>query len=73
MGTNKPNAEQADFAVNAMNSGLSKRELIAAMAIQGLLSNSGKGNNFNSEKGMLDYYTTLSINYADALIEALNK
>lgn len=66
MGTNKPNAEQAAFAVNAMNSGLSKRELIAAMAMQGLLADSKMG-------GTPNIFAELAVKYADALLEALNK
>jgi hypothetical protein len=75
MGTNKPNAEQAAFAVNAMNSGLSKRELIAAMAMQGILANQWCMNHFEGKMSTIGVAEVAeqSLLYTDALIERLNK
>lgn len=55
--------EQSHFDSNG---GLTKREHFAAMALQGLLANS------NSQGGV-DDYARGAVNFADALIEELNK
>lgn len=49
------------------NHGLTKRELFAAMAMQGLLANPARAGGNDSE------YSEYSVNIADALITSLNK
>lgn len=46
--------------------GLNKREYFAGLALQGLLANQGKTVG-------LEHAATVAVNYADALIEELNK
>lgn len=52
-------------------SGLTKRELIAAMAMQGLLANSGYADAYNDKHAPA--LTKLAATYADALILELSK
>lgn len=59
------NANQPAYpaAYNLMNSGLTKRELIAAMALQGILANEIPYENI----------VAASVNYADALLKELQE
>lgn len=52
------------------NSGLTKREYFAAMAMQGILSNS---KDWTDSDRCLNWVSESSVKYADSLIEALNK
>ena len=55
---------------NGFMKGLTKREHFAAMAMQGILSNSEGWDNTGTH---LRYVSNMATKYADALIEALNK
>lgn len=55
--------------VLATSYGLTKRELIAAMAMQGVLS--GYWGNQSLAEVQPDYIANEAVNYADALLEAL--
>ena len=58
-----------DHVVNVLvDTGLSKREYFAALAMQGLISNAPEGNLHNYAHG-----APLAVAWADALIEELNK
>lgn len=54
---------------------LTKREYFAAMAMQGLLSNSGHVQTFsgNNPNPVPEYVSEISVGIADALIKALNQ
>jgi hypothetical protein len=52
--------------------GLTKREYFAAMALQGMLSNS-KGDLYKSKEQFLSDHAISSIELADELIKELNK
>lgn len=54
------------FPTDALNSGLTKRELFAAMAMQGMLADSGGS-------GEISAYAVSAVKIADALIAALNE
>jgi len=51
---------------DAFNSGLTKRELFAAMAMQGFISNT-------NAKGSLEDFASDSVKLADALLKKLDK
>lgn len=50
--------------------GLTKREYLAAIALQGLLANSAFTNSSNSS---ISFDSRIAVEYADALIKELNK
>ena len=54
----------------SVNTGLSKRELFAAMAMQGLVSTLSTGAHKN---GMFDATAETAVRYADALMAALEE
>jgi hypothetical protein len=54
-----------EIATGQYNSGLTKRELIAAMAMQGLMSN-------NTQEGYWHEFAKRAVDAADALIERLS-
>lgn len=58
-----------DGGIDHPSEGLSKREYFAAMAMQGILSNSCDWSNYESH---LKWISQSATQYADALIEALN-
>ena len=53
--------------------GLSKRELFAAMAMQGMVSSGYDSGDVRSVKDWRCHLAHDAVRYADALIEALNK
>lgn len=63
-------SEGTPYGHTKSHGGLTKREYFAAMALQGILANSG-----NHVDGMGDEeaHTKRAVGYSDALIEALNK
>lgn len=60
---------QTGFGV--VSKGMTKRELIAAMAMQGLLSNNCEEPNITGQDSICKHYADISVMYADALLEAL--
>jgi hypothetical protein len=56
---------------DGFNDGLTKRELIAAMAMQGLLSNSSVIRSSLSYSELFETLSEMSVKSADALIERL--
>ena len=56
--------------------GLTKREYFAALALQGILANSGIHDMIKikaiSAGDVLDFHTEMAVDHADSLIEALN-
>lgn len=69
-----PTQEVRDLNGNgimAPSYGLTKRELIAAMAMQGLLSNNCEEPNITGQDSICKHYADISVMYADALLEAL--
>lgn len=81
----KTDSNEGAFACVALSSdgrktwqnGLTKREYFAAMALQGILSNSGihamAKNNLKSGDDILEMHCSMAVDHADALIEELNK
>ena len=61
-----PPYELSDGYISMKDSGLSKREYFAAMAMQGIITTNG------TDQGIEDD-CILSLKYADALINELNK
>lgn len=70
----KTEANEPAFAGNEydhgqFNPGLSKREMLAAMALQGILANN---NQDSQDPSNVKYNPELAVRYADALIKELN-
>jgi hypothetical protein len=64
-----PNGSSAAFG-SSMNRGMSKREYLAAMALQGLLSQSVLENHFPYVPATV---ARMAVNYADALLAKLEE
>lgn len=70
----KESKDQPAFAVNCLNSGLTKRELIAAMAMQGFIAGMERKPKPAEELANMPLITaSWAVACADALLEKLNK
>lgn len=65
--------EQAYPSTNEMRGGFTKREKIAAMVMQGLLSSGQTVPNLSGLDEIQQFVAEVSVGYADALLKELNK
>lgn len=66
-------ADECAFPTRIHKSGLTKRELFSAMALQGLLSDTRIVDGFSDIKKFKEHLAKASVGYADALLAELAK
>lgn len=70
------NSEQPAYPLSYINSGLTKREYFAAMAMQGILANSAEQSYSNQQPCSflsIQEQAQMAVQYADALLSELEK